>query len=204
VDFYKHGLTFAQVNTEIESLFESGALPGCRNFAAFVYASSLRATGVTRKDAIQNLTAMAALCRPPLSGPACEGAVKSAWRQRSFKLGYHRMADSLKVSPAEAEIISHTIRRPFPEAGCIRVVTVTQEEKRAARQADRRLRIRLIAEDLGQPPSYRKMQALLFERGISTSHMTIMADYKALGMVSSEPVSRREHTPESRLPLLLS
>jgi hypothetical protein len=27
VDFYKHGLTFAQVNWEIHSLFESGALP---------------------------------------------------------------------------------------------------------------------------------------------------------------------------------
>jgi hypothetical protein len=113
------------------------------------------------------------------------------------------MADTLKVSPAEAEIISQTIRRPFPEAGCTRGVSVTPGEKRAATQADRRLRIRLIAEDLGQPPSYRKMQALLFERGISTSHMTIKVDYKALGMVSSEPPSRTENTPESRLQLIL-
>jgi hypothetical protein len=188
----------------LKDLRAGGFDEGCRNFAAYVYAASLRATGVSRKDALQSLRAMAALCRPPLSGPECEGAANSAWTQRSFKLGYRRMADSLTVSTAEADIISHRIGRPFPEAGCIPVAGVTREEKHAQKQADRRLRIRLIAEDLDQPPSYRKMQALLFERGISTSHVTIMADYKALGMVSSKWATRSEHTPESRLQLLLS
>jgi hypothetical protein len=84
------------------------------------------------------------------------------------------------------------------------VVGVTREEKHAQKQADHRLRIRLIAEELDQRPSYRKMQALLFERGISTSHVTIMADYKALGIASGEATSRGEHTPESGLQLLLS
>jgi hypothetical protein len=98
------------------------------------------------------------------------------------------MADMLKVSPAEAEIISHRIRRPFPEAGS--VVSVAPEQKRAASQADRRLKIRWIVENLDQPPSYRQMQALLLERGISANHMTIRADYHALGLVSGESASR--------------
>jgi hypothetical protein len=53
----------------LKDLRAGGFDEGCRNFAAFVYASSLRATGVTGKDALQRLKAMAALCRPPLSGP---------------------------------------------------------------------------------------------------------------------------------------
>jgi hypothetical protein len=111
------------------------------------------------------------------------------------------MADLLKVSPAEAEIIAHTIRHPFPPAGG--VAGVVLEENRAARQADRRLKIRLIVENLRHPPSYREMKALLFERGVSTSHMTIMADYKSLGLVSNESVSRSAAASRStrQLPL---
>jgi hypothetical protein len=138
----------------LKDLRAGGFDEGCRNFAAYVYASSLRATGVSRKVALPSLRAMAVLSRPPLSARECEAAANSAWRQQSFKLGYHRMADSLTVSAAEAEIISHKIGRPFPEAGRIRVVGVTREEKHAQKQADRRLRIRLIAEELDQPPSY--------------------------------------------------
>jgi hypothetical protein len=188
----------------LKDLRAGGFDQGCRNFAAYVYASSLRATGVSRKDALHSLRAMAAQCRPPLSGPECEAAANSAWKQRSFKLGYHRLADSLTVSAAEAEIISHRISRPFPQAVCIRVAGETREEKHVQKQANRRLKIRLIAEGIDQPPSYRKMQALLFERGISTSHVTIMADYKALGIESSESPDRNKHKPESRRQLLLS
>jgi hypothetical protein len=97
----------------LKDLRAGGFDEGCRNFAAYVYAAFLRATGVSRKDALQSLRAIAALCRPPLSGRECEPAANSAWKQRSFKLGYHRMVDSLTVSAAEAEIISHRIGRPF-------------------------------------------------------------------------------------------
>jgi hypothetical protein len=172
----------------LKDLRAGGFDAGCRNFAAFVYASSLKATGVPRKDALHSLTAMAALCRPPLSLSECEGAVKSAWKQKSFKLGYHRLAGLLKVSLAEAEIISHTIRRPFPEAGG--VVAEFLEENRATMQADRRQKIRCIVENLAQPPSYREMKALLFERGVSAGHVTIMADYHALGLVPNKSTSR--------------
>src|SRR6202020_2177726 len=105
----------------------------------------------------------------PLSGPECEGAVKSAWRQRSFKLSYHRMAELLKVSPEEAEVVSEMIRRPFPAAtsfaSCIPGVGLAREQNRVEKQAERRLKIQLIANHLGQPPSYRAMKSMLFERG---------------------------------------
>jgi hypothetical protein len=280
VDFYKHGLTFAQVQREIHSLCESGALPSAsivdsghglwvlwllhdetdptkahlgaygdnafnhlqlytkinreigqrliflgadlgatdgarylrvpgsfrtdheryvhwdlqsragrpRTYTLKELASSLKATGVTRKDALHSLTAMAALCRPPLSLSECEGAIKSAWKQKSFKLGYHRMAGLLKVSLAEAEIISRTIRRPFPEAGG--VIAEFPEENRATRQAGRRHKIRCIVKNLDQPPSYREMKDLLFDHGISAGHVTIMADYHALSLVPNRSANR--------------
>ncbi len=64
------------------------------------------------------------------------------------------------------------------------------EENRATRQADRRQKIRCIVENLAQPPSYREMKALLFERGVSAGHVTIMADYHALGLVPNKSTSR--------------
>jgi hypothetical protein len=178
----------------LKDLRAGGFDAGCRNHAAFVYVSSLRATGVLKRDAFQRLQAMATLCRPPLSGSECVGAVKSVWKQRSFKLSYHRMADLLKVSPREAEVISQMIRRPFPAAtsfaSCPPAVSLAREQKLVERQAERRLKIRLIANHLGQPPSYRAMKSMLFERGTSASHVTIKADYEALGLVSNQ-VARR-------------
>jgi hypothetical protein len=181
----------------LKDLRAGGFDAGCRNFAAFIYASSLKATGVTKKDALHSLTAMAALCRPPLSSSECEGAVKSAWKQKSFKLRYHRMAGLLKVSLAEAEIISRTIGRPFPEAGG--GVAEFPEESRATRQAGRRHRIRCIVENLDRPPSYREMKNLLFAHGISAGHVTIMADYHALGLVPNRPANRTADTRQLTL-----
>jgi hypothetical protein len=51
----------------LKDLRAGGFDEGCRNVAAFVYASSLKAAGVCRNEALQSLKAMATLCRPPLS-----------------------------------------------------------------------------------------------------------------------------------------
>jgi hypothetical protein len=48
------------------------------------------------------------------------------------------------------------------------------------------------------------MQALLLERGISTSHITIMTDYNLLGLVSNESANRSAAPSRSspQLPLV--
>jgi hypothetical protein len=191
----------------LKDLRAGGFDEGCRNYAAFLYACSLKANGVSRPEALHSLKVMAALCRPALSPSECEGAIKSSWKQRSFRLSYHRMADLLKVSPWEAEVISGAIQRPFPAATCFAARPSTigpvLEQRRAESQADRRLKIRLIAENLGRPPSYRGMKALLFQRGTNASHVTIKADYKALGLVSCQSVTRSATAAVSRSQLLL-
>ena len=192
----------------LKDLRAGGFDGGCRNCAAFLYARSLKANGEARTVALQSVKDMAALCRPALSLSECEAAIKSSWKQRSFKLSYHRMADMLKVSPREAEVISRAIQRPFPAAANFAVrhsaANTVPERTRAESQADRRLKIRLIAENLEQPPSFREMKALLFQRGTHASHVTIRADYKALGLVSCQSAIRRATAAVSRNQLSLS
>lgn len=164
---------------------------GCRNRAAMLYATLLHRNGESRADAHRAVLEMAAQCRRPLSKSECESAIKNVYKHKrgKFKTNYHHMADTFDVSPHEAEIISQAIGKPFPPASRFgEWKPATTQSGREKKQANRQQEIRTIVRDievLGATPSYRAMKGLLFARGIDASHVTIKADYKALGIISS-------------------
>jgi hypothetical protein len=166
---------------------------GRRHRAAMIYATLLHRNCESRDDARKALQEMAAQCRPPLSVSECEATIKGVYKHKrgQLKNSYHGMADILDVAPAEAELISQLIGRPFPPAARFGewtlVTTQTGGEKRDTKRDTRRAEIRAIMrehEAQARTPSYRAMKALLYQRGIEASHVTVKADYEALGIVS--------------------
>ena len=168
---------------------------GHRNYAAMIFATLLHRNGESRADARKALLEMAEHCRPTLSASECAATIKSVYRQPrgKNKTSYHGMADALDVVPEEAEAISQQIGRPFPAAAhfgvWVPVTTQAGGEKRSTKQLNRWEEIRAIIREHETQgviviPSYRAMKALLYKRGIEASHVTIKADYKALGIVS--------------------
>jgi hypothetical protein len=172
---------------------------GCRNNAAMIYATLLRRNCESHADARRAILEMAKQCTPPLSVSSCDSTIKGVYKQKHMKhMSYHTMADLLDVAPAEAELICQVIGRAFPPAGrfgeWVPVTTQTGGEKRDAKRANRRAEIKAIIrehEAQALTPSYRAMAALLYERGIETSYATVMADYKALGIVSDGSANLR-------------
>lgn len=166
---------------------------GHRNGAAMIYATLLHRNRASRADARNALVEMAAQCRPPLSVCECEAQIKGVYKHSrgKHKTSYHGMADRFNIAPEEAEVISQVIGRPFPPAdhfgGGAPVTTQARGEKRTTKQLNRREEIVVIIQEYaaeGVTPSYRAMKTLLYERGIEASHVTIKADYEALGIVS--------------------
>ena len=185
---------------------------GCRNQAALVYAMLLRSNGVSLDDARRAIDRMGAQCKPPLSDCECWGAIKSGFKPSMKKVSYQRMADWFDVRPEEAEIVSQRIGKPFPAAGHFgsyaAATNLAGEEKRATKQSTRRREIRAIIENerAREPPSFRAMQGLLCNRGIQASHVTIRADYQALGLVTTATANIREivRAENSQMPLIVA
>jgi hypothetical protein len=150
----------------------------------------LKLNDVSYRDICNAIDQMGKKCRPPLSAWRCRGAIKSGVKPKMRKIKYQTVADRLEVRPEEAEIISQTIEKPYPAAsrfGYIAQPTNPNlKETRASRQSARRHEIKTIIEneETRNQPSLRAMKALLFSRGIEVSHVTIRADYKALGFVA--------------------
>jgi hypothetical protein len=129
---------------------------------------------------------MASNCTPPLSAPECIRALKTGFKPEMKKLSYHRMANDLGVTPHEAEIITQTIGKPFPPSVSfgewIPSTTFQGHCKRTPARQARREVITAIVGGGTEIPSLRKMQRILFERGIEASYVTIRKDYQTLGI----------------------
>ena len=183
------------VFTTLKDLRAGGFDEGCRNYAALIYATCLKWNGVTRKDALSALQVMAEQCRPKLSVGGCAGAIKSAYKPSMRKMSYQWMANVLLVCPEEATLIAQQIGKPFPSAskfgGVLSVPPSANKETRDMKMAIRRLEIRKIVDALGIIPSYRVMRGQLLNVGIEVAHATIMADYKALNLISQRAQSPR-------------
>jgi len=176
------------------SLRGGGFQQGQRNNAAWIYGMLLRQNGVRRRDVNLRLLEMASNCAPPLSIPECNAAMKTAYKPEMRKLSYHRLATVLQVTPHEAEIISQALGKPFPPSAIhsewIPSTTIQGLRKRSPERHARRQEIMAIVGERSETPSLREMRRILFKRGIEASHVTIMADYRALGL--STPVARSQ------------
>ena len=173
----------------LKDLRAGGFAEGCRNYAALIYAACLKWNGVSRGHASVELAAMAEQCTPTLSSGECASAVKSAYKKSMKKMSYQWIANVLRVYPEEAAVISGVIGKPFPSAsafgGVVAFVAVSTGENREMKRALRRLEIQRIVEAIGRVPPGRAMQSELIALGIEVGHVTVMTDYKALGMNSS-------------------
>jgi hypothetical protein len=98
-------------------------------------------------------------------------------------MSYRYIADQLAVTPAEAQSISEHLRKPFPAAHESPLSTPGSGPggRRATQCMLRRLLIRNLAEELGMLPSSRQLQLLLRTSGMETTHVTLLADLRALG-----------------------
>jgi hypothetical protein len=127
-------------------------------------------------------------CRPALSAWRQRAAIKSAFETKMWKIRYQTLADWLDVGIWEADAISNVIAKPFPAAARFGYTAnpsfTVKDGTRASRQSARRHEIKSIIAGLNttSPPSSREMQGLLSNRGIGVTHVTICADYKALGI----------------------
>lgn len=175
---------------------------GCRNHGAYLYALALRGVKTAFARAEAQVIAMGRDCRPPLSEGDCCAAVEQAWRPRlefnranprSIMLSYQCIADSLAVSPDEAQIVSQAIGgKAFP-AGVQFGPTVLMRDGNGKETLQARI-ARLKAAILeivterqvshpGDPvPSSRLMSKLILEKyGIDVAHNTIGKHYPELG-----------------------
>jgi hypothetical protein len=176
------------------SLRGGGFQKGHRNLAAWMYAMILKQNGVSRPDVSCKLQEMASNCTPKLSLSECEAALKTGYKPKMNKLSYHYMADSLNVTPQEAEIVTQALNKPFPPSvSCGEwspSTTIQGHRKRTPARQERRGEITSIVRESIEVPSLRKMKNILFERGIEVSHVTIRADYQTLGLCPDVVINR--------------
>jgi hypothetical protein len=176
---------------------------GCRNRAAMIYAHLLKLNGVSLDDARLLLDQLGSQCKPPLTPERIRAVIKSAFEKKRHKFTYQTIADWLEVDPAEAEIISQKIGKPYPAASRFGYIASPSnpglKETRASRQFARRHEIRSIIEDeeAGNSPSLRAMKVKLSARGIKASRVTIRADYAALGIPTRDSRCVGADTPRT-------
>jgi hypothetical protein len=193
----------------IKDLRAGGFAQGCRNKAGFLYAMSLKAIGVERREAEHAVIEMGSHCTPPLPAAASMFAVKEGFKTKRAKLCYQTMADWLDVSPSEAEIVTQVLyastqrgdRRFFPAAqrfGDLRPITNTSGTVlRATKKVARHDALRQILADSAHVPSVREMQAALLGVGIEVSLGSLHADYKELELVSRFVQRRQQAEADS-------
>jgi hypothetical protein len=187
-----------------------GFAEGKRSIAAFIFAVSLKWTGRSRMEATGELEEFGRACRPPFPQAECHSAVKSAYKKKGTTMRYCWIADQLDVTPAEASCISETIGKPFPAAarfgGQLAAAAPRTIGVRATACMLRRIEIRKLIEEHGFVPSSRALRDMLLCAGVSVGHVTVMADLRAMGVISAlidDPAARR-HSPFDRSALLES
>jgi hypothetical protein len=166
-----------------------GFSDGCRNNAAKIYAWLLRANGKSKSDVLGLLTAMGEQCRPRLS----RGEIKNAWKYtRLRKMRDQTISDWLKIISSESELLER-----FPPAGLPQLKPIRKSMASIRGSvAERRDALTAIIAELGYVPAARELSALLAQRSISASHVTVWRDIQALRAGALDP------KPESQLPLL--
>ncbi len=174
----------------IELLFEqrNGFAEGQRNKGLLLYAMALRGAHIGQLEAMERVGRMARDCK--IYTAEAQGVVRSAYRQKTSRLSYKHIADTLVVTPDEANNLSRLTRRPFPAATAFPANELRQSQ--SERQVARRAAIKRIIESCaGKVPSYREMCARLAGEGIEAARGTIQNDYQAVGLESEETRSRR-------------
>lgn len=166
---------------------------GCRNHAAMYYAWLLKCNRVPIDQALRRVTELGTRCRPPLSHSECAGAIKSGynrtWTSNIRKTGGHpgppsikfrTVADWLDITPDESK---HLIKYP-PAARFLQPEPAELRRSRQQARQERWAAIRKIVSENGTVPSLREMQHFLKTAGHSVSQVTVMNDFKALGLES--------------------
>ncbi len=164
-----------------------GFVEGKRSIAAFILAVSLKWTGHARTEAVRELEIFGRACHPPFPVAECHSAVKSAYKKKSKTMRYCWMADQLDITPTEAGAISEAIGKPFPAAGRYGGQLIGEESRvgpRAVTRMSRRLEIQRIVDLHRHVPSSRTLRDMLLCAGLDASHVTVMADLRAMGLIS--------------------
>jgi hypothetical protein len=168
----------------LQELRGGGFCEGQRNIAAFILAACLKWNGYSMGDSVEEVKALAQACRPALPDRECLTAVQSAYKATVKKMSYRYIADSLDVTPWEAQLVSDKIKKTFPSAArfCAESAAshVTQHGGRATRRLLRRLEIQKLVEDSDTQPSSRRLQAMLQGVGIKVGHVTVATDLRWL------------------------
>lgn len=159
-------------------VLRGGFSAGCRNNAAKIYGWLLCCNAIPKADRLALLTVMGEQCLPRLSTPE----IKAAWRYTGIRrMRDQKIADWLKVTPAESEVLEH-----LPPAGLapapkpVRVSMAAIKGSIIARRAE----IQANITETGNIPTVRSMAAILNSKGHSGNHEIVNRDYKALGIES--------------------
>ncbi len=174
-----------------------GFQEGCRNRALLLYVIFMLKNGFGENAVMDNARRFGAECRPPLSEQEIGGAVASAKKAKQYR---HRVtnqtiSDWLQIRPEESAGLES-----WKPASSFRLPVIPEEERptRKGRMKARRDAIKEIVADGDRVPSAREMVTLLREQySVSASHVTVEADYRALGIVSE--AARKPHTLGAKL-----
>ena len=173
----------------LQELRGGGFSEGHRNASAFILAACLKWNGYSLRDSLKEVNALAQACRPALPERECLTVVKSTFNATRKRMSYRHIADTLDVTPGEAQIMADKIKKPFPSAARFCAGSAPPGATRAGGRATkcllRRLEIQKLVEDSGTRPSSRQMQVMLQGVGIKVGHVTVAADLRCLA--SSRP-----------------
>jgi hypothetical protein len=177
-----------------------GFTEGHRHVAGFMLAANLYWVGYSRSAASRELAKFAADCLPALAKADCRSTVTCIYKNlaghRKGLMSYRSIAEKLDVTRGEAEVIAELLQKPFPAAS--RFVDgmaspgVAAISKRATNTLLRRMEIRRLVEERGSVPSSRVLQQILQSAGIKASHVTVMADLKAMQLAPAMNAPRME------------
>ena len=182
-----------------------GFLRGTRNNAAKIYAWLLRNEGLKRDEVERELYLFAGACHPSLAPSEVKAAASFVFKQGGMRKMLHQtIADWLNITPEESAELERLppasqfgTAAPKPKPKPKRSAAAAPAPPTAADRGQRLQAIQeLVAELGGVVPSYRELAAQLTQRGFPVSHVSVMADYKKLGLKSvqtSIQQTRREN-----------
>jgi hypothetical protein len=157
---------------------------GCRGHAAFIYAKVLRSSRLSREDALREVAVMGRNCRPPLLVSKCADAVRGAFSgRRHTGIRDQTIADWLDVTPEECEMLpARDSGHGMPPASRYGDTGSMGPETPQSGKAPRQAAILKLVGELEFVPTNRAMAGFLSAAGFAANHVTVAADYTALGL----------------------
>jgi hypothetical protein len=169
-----------------------GFSEGCRNRALRLYVIFMLKNGYGEHAILENANRFAGECHPRLTEQEKRGCIESAKNAKRLRhrITNQTIADWLNILPEESAKLESwgPASRFLPAAG-----PAKGRASRTERIKARRNTILLTVEQASHVPSVREMVTILSGKyEISVSHVTVEADYRALGLVSTIQRKRRE------------